>query len=112
MVQLMSKKYSSFDSDSDDGSDEVKATPALKKPTPPVAKNILKVGSSFEDSFDDGSDFEEEVKAAATKKPAVASGLKVIDFKSYLADLNLYVAPNSKNFYVLVDNGPRLEVLP
>nr|GEV71736.1 G1/S-specific cyclin-E [Tanacetum cinerariifolium] len=88
------------------------AKPAPKKPASPVAKNILKAGSSSEDSFDDGSDSEEEVKAAATKKPAAAAAPKVIDFQSYLSDLNLYLTPNSKNFYVSVDNGPRLEVLP
>ncbi|GJU11065.1 hypothetical protein Tco_1133461, partial [Tanacetum coccineum] len=34
------------------------------------------------------------------------------DLQSYLSDLTLYLAPDSKTFYVLVDNRPWLEDLP
>ncbi|XP_076915966.1 uncharacterized protein LOC143575487 [Bidens hawaiensis] len=39
------------------------------------------------------------------------TSLQLGDLQSYLSDLSLFLAPDSKNFYVLVDNRPWLEDL-
>ncbi|KAJ0643933.1 hypothetical protein HanRHA438_Chr16g0746711 [Helianthus annuus] len=40
------------------------------------------------------------------------TSFQIGDLQSYLSDLSLFLAPDSKEFYVLVDNRPWLEALP
>nr|GFA43107.1 hypothetical protein [Tanacetum cinerariifolium] len=105
---VVKKKYSSSDFDSDNSSyEEEEAKLAPKKPAPVAAKNGKKMTVPLKTVPMMIENSEEEAKATTTKKPAGVAAPK-----SYLSGLNLYLTPNSKNFYQSMDNGPRPQVLP